>query len=120
MLNSINSSQRKVRTEFFRLVVASLPATTPAQSSTGCPEGSFRCTVAKTATGVFVLNFNTPFSRIPVVTANALSASGKLFMVVSAAATTGITLKCFADDGTATDPTGVHITVIGSDTADQV
>lgn len=120
MKTSVKSTQRLVRTEFFRLVVASLPSTTPAQSLTGVPEGTFRCTAAKTATGVFLLNFNTPFARVPVISANALSAAGKLFMVISAASASSITLKCFADDGAATDPTGVHITVIGSDTADQI
>lgn len=119
MQSSVQSSQRRIRTEFFRLVFANLPATTPAQSTTGVPEGAYRCTAAKTATGTARLVFNAPFQRVPVITAAAMSAAGKLFAVISAVSTTECTIKVYADDGTATDPTQLHIQVIGADTADQ-
>lgn len=120
MRASLDSTQRRARIEFFRLLFASLPATTPAQSTTGVPEGAYRCTAAKTATGVAVLTFNEPFQRVPAVTVSAMSAAGKLFAVVAAVSVSGITVNVFADDGTATDPTQLHIHVIGADTADQI
>lgn len=116
----LEASQRRARLEFFRLLFASLPATTPAQSTTGVPEGAYRCKAAKTATGVAVLTFNEPFQRVPSITASAMSAAGKLFAVVAAVSASGCTINVFADDGTATDPTQLHIQVIGADTADQI
>ncbi len=112
--------QRRVRTELFRLVSGSL---TTAQTSTtsGITEGTYHCTAALTATGVFALQLNQAYARVPIVTANAESSSGKVFAVVAGNTSGGlITVNCFSDAGTATSPTALHVLVVGSDVVDQI
>lgn len=115
----INHSQRRMRIETFRFLTASLPNPTPAQSTAGVPDGAYRCTAAKTATGTIQVIFNQPFTRVPIVTATAFHASAKIFVKLSAISVSGATFVCYIDDGTATDPTQLHVTCIGADTADQ-
>lgn len=116
----IRSPQPKPRPEQFRLVVASLPTGTAAQSTTGCPEGTYRCTVLKNGTGDYTINFNNPFARTPVVTPTALHATAGYMATLISVSTTAVRIGCWTATGTAADPTNVHVSVDGWDTADQV
>lgn len=120
MLFPPNNSQRAVRMEQFRLVAASVPTGTAAQTATGCPEGFSRCTVLKNGTGDFTINFNTAFARTPVVTATALSTAGKTYTVLYSVSTTACRVLTYNDGGTATSPTDLHVHVTGFDTSEQV
>lgn len=114
--------QRKVRTEIFRLVAASLTSTL-AQTTTGVTEGTYHCKAKLTSTGIFALQLGDAyiFARAPVVQATAEDASQKVFCVVAGNTSGGlITVNCFSDAGTATSPTAVNLTVTGSDAADQI
>ncbi len=113
-------TQRSVREEQFRLVVASVPTGTAAQTATGCPEGTFRCTVLKNGTGDYTINFNNTFVRTPGVWAEALHASSKLFTVLKTRTTSAVNILVYSDAGTATDATEVDVFVRGHDTDDQV
>lgn len=116
---SIKSTQRNPRSLSFRLVVASLPGAL-ARSTTGCPEGYAQCTVAKTATGTFALNFVVPFKRAPQITITPLHATLSLKPVLLTRTTTGFTWVIRNDAAAATDPTEMDIVVSGFDSADQL
>ncbi len=112
--------QRKVRTEIFRLVAASLTSTL-AQTTTGVTEGTYHCTAKLTSTGIFALQLNDAYARVPIVQATAEDATQKVFCVVAGNTTGGlITVNCFSDAGSATSPTAVHLTVTGSNATDQI
>lgn len=120
MLTDVVSSQRKVRVESFRLVAASVPTGTAAQTATGCTQGTYQCTVLKNGTGDFTVNFNQPFARTPCSVASPLHASSKLFATKVSESASAVRFAVFSDAGTATDPTSLEILVIGSDAADQI
>ncbi len=113
------TQQRAERTLKLRLVHASLTGS-QASLAAAIPEGYTKVSAATTGTGVYVINFLTPFRRVPVVNAMALSAAGKLFCVLGAASTSSITINVFSDAGTATNVTDLHVTVDGFDVPDQV
>ncbi len=114
--------QRRVRTEIFRLVAASLTSTL-AQTTTGVTEGTYHCTAKLTSAGIFALQLNTSYvyARAPIVQACAEDATQKVFCVVAGNTSGGlITVNCFSDAGTATSPTALHLMVAGSDVVDQI
>lgn len=119
-LSAIQSSQRKPRLEVFRIDISAAPTGTAAQSTTAVLEGAYRCTVLKTGTGALTINFNKPFSRKPVVTATAFHASTNLVACVTALASTAISLTTKSDSGSATNPTELHVHVVGFDSTDQL
>lgn len=121
MRKQVESSQRKARTETFRLVSASVPSGTAAESAAGCPEGYLRCTVLKNGTGDFTINFIEPFQRIPNVIATPVSSAASVKAVLHASTSASLVRVLVRNDsGTLTDPTELHVTVLGYDTADQV
>ncbi len=114
------TGQRKVRTEMFRLVAASL-TTVKANTTTGITEGTYKGTASLTSTGIFSLQLNKAYARAPIVQATAEDASQKVFAVVAGNTAGGlITVNCFSDAGTATSPTALHLLVTGSDAVDQI
>jgi hypothetical protein len=120
MKQNIQSSQRNPRIEVFTLVPASLPTGTAAESATGCTEGTFRCTVLKTGTGDYTINFNEPFARTPVVRAQGLSTTLKVYVNTYSKSSSAVRVVVWDEGGVARDPTSVDVTVIGFDSADQV
>ena len=112
-------NQRAKRTLHFRLVVASLPGTL-GQSASGCPEGTYQCTVIKNGTGDYGITYNVPFTRQPVVHATALHTSSKLFCVLKSSSTSACEILVYTDAGAAADATEVDVTVTGWDVADQI
>lgn len=113
------STQREERSIHARITVASLTGS-QASSSSAIPEGYTQLSAAKTATGVYVINFLRAFVRTPVVLPIALTAAAKLFLTVGAVSATSVTINCWNDAGTATDTTGLLLTITGFDVADQV
>lgn len=120
MLFDAKTTQRNTRVEQFILVPASVPTGTAVQSTTGCIEGTYKCTVSRTGTGDVTITYNKPFARKPVIQAAALHASSKLFATVVSSSTTAVRLAVFSDAGTATDPSELHVTARGFDAADQI
>ncbi len=114
------SSQRGPRTEVFKLVCASVPTGTAAQTATGCTEGTYQCTVLKNAVGDYTVNFNKIFVRAPIVNPTPLHATAKVFAKLVSASTSATRITVYDDGGTLTDPTEIHISVSGHDTADQI
>ena len=114
------SAQRNPRIEAFRVDISAAPTGTAAQSTDAVLEGAFRCTVIKNGTGDVTLNFNRPFSRKPVVTATALHASTNLVACIKSVTTSAVNLLVKSDSGSATNPTELHIHVLGFDSDDQV
>lgn len=120
MLFDPKVTQRGVRAQFLRLVFANLPSPTQIQSATACPEGFTQCTLLKNGTGDVSIKFNKPWKRTPAVFAQALHTSSKLFVSTKSQDTDDVRLTVFSDAGTATDPTELHVFVIGSDTTDVI
>ena len=116
----LEGSQRAARTEIFRLIPASIATGAATQSVAGCVEGTYQCTVAKNGTGDYSITYNTPFARKGVVNATALHTTGKYFASLHSSSTTGCRILVWSDAGTASDPTEIHVTVRGFDTADQI
>lgn len=114
------TGQRKVRTEMFRFVTASL-TTVQATNTTAITEGTYKCTAKLTSAGIVAVQLNSPFARVPIVQATAEDGTQKVFCVVAGNTLAGlITINCFADTGTATSPTALHLVVNGCDTTDQI
>lgn len=114
------TGQRKVRTEMFRFVTASL-TTVQATNTTAITEGTYKCTAKLTSAGIVAVQLNNTFARVPNVQATAEDATQKVFCVVAGNTLGGlITVNCFSDAGTATSPTALHLLVTGSDTPDQI
>jgi hypothetical protein len=107
MAYSVKTEQRAPRIEAF------------SSSATALTEGIYRGTFSTGGTGLYTITFAEPFARVPVATANALHASSKLFCVITALSATAVSVGVYTDAGVATAPTSFHITVVGSDTADQ-
>jgi len=120
MRKDVSSTQLKSRIEVFNLVPASLPTGTAAQSTAGCTEGTFRCTVLKNGDGDYTINFNEPFSRAPVVHPTCLSTTLTLIPVVHSKSTTAVRILVWDETATAANPTSLGVTVIGFDSVDQV
>lgn len=117
----IDGTQRKLRTEIFKVVPASLTTGAAAVSNTTVlPEGFTRATVAATAVGDYTLTYTAPFGRAPVVTANALSTTLSLKVVQHTSSTTAFRFLVKNDSGTLTAPTSIDVTVTGSDSTDGV
>ncbi len=114
------SSQRGPRLEVFKLVCASVPTGTAAQTATGCTEGTYQCTVLKNGTGDYTVNFNNTFSRSPVASPTPMHATSKLFATIVSTSTSATRVIVHTDGGTATDPTELHIFVAGFATTDQI
>lgn len=110
MLRSIKSEQRNVRQLLVRI-----------EGSTGTVSldegGLSSVTVADGGVGIYTLTFATAFSRIPIVLAGAVHATG-LIVTPSAVSTTACTIKVYSDAGVATDA-DVHVLICGFDAADQ-
>ncbi len=115
----LQGQQRGERTLKLRLAHSGLTGS-QASTAAGIPAGYTKVSAPTHGSGVYVINFLQAFKRTPVITANALSAAGKLFCVVAAASTTSCTINVFADTGTATNVTDLHVNVDGFDVADQV
>lgn len=121
MRTEVQAVQRKPRLEVFRIVPASAPTGSAAESESGCPEGFTRCTLLKNATGDFTVNLNEPFNRIPIVSGLAVSSASSLKVIVHASTSASVVRVLVRNDsGTLTDPTELHLTVVGFDAADQV
>lgn len=80
-------------------------------------EGQYLCTVKKDGVnaGHYYITLDEVPGRAPTVLANAFHASAKLFTVVTSYASGVIQIRCYADDGTATAPTQLHVLVCSSD-----
>ncbi len=116
----IKTTQRGTRLEQFILVPASIATGTATQTTTGVIEGTYRCKVSKTSTGIYALTYNKPFLRKPVVQVSALHATSKIFAGIVSSSTSALVVYCYTTDGgTATDPTEFHITCLGFEAADQ-
>lgn len=120
MLFDAKTPQRSARDEQFILVPASVPAAPAVQSTAGCIEGTSQCTVLRTGAGDMTINYNKPFARKPVIAANALHATAKLFVVIVSSSATAVRLAVFTDAGVATDPSELHVSARGFDTASQL
>ncbi len=117
----VDGTQRKVRTEFFTVVPASLTTGGAAVSNTTVlPEGFTRATVAATAVGDYTLTYTAPFGRTPVVTFSPLSTTLSLKVVKYSSTTSAVRFQVKNDSGTLTAPTSVDVIVIGSDSTDGV
>jgi hypothetical protein len=111
-----SNPQRGARDEQFIVKPASISTATASQDTTNVIEGAYRCTVLRNGTGDVTITYNKPFARKPVVTANALHASSKLFVVLVSSTASATRLAVFSDAGTATDPTELHVQSRGFDT----
>lgn len=111
MRREVESPQRKVRLELFRLA-----------GNTGTPilsEGQYRATETDNGVGDYTLTFTEPFARIPVVTATTLTADCILQIV--SVSITEVRLAGFdATDGTTPKEFDAHILVAGADVADEI
>ncbi len=114
------TSQRGIRDEQFIVKPTSITTGTAAQDTTNVIEGAYRCTVSRTGTGDITINYNVPFARKPVVVANALHATSKLFVVIVSSTASATRLAVFSDAGTATDPTELHVISRGFETLDHL
>lgn len=119
MLFQSQSSQRGAREAAFILVPASLSASL-VQSIAGCIEGTYQCRARRVSAGLFEISYNKPFARKPVISATALHASTNLVVCATASTPTLLTLLVKTDAGVATDPTELHVTARGFDTAQQI
>lgn len=116
-----STPQRNTRVEQFIVKPTSISTGTAAQDTTNVIEGAYRCIVQRKGTGDVELTYNTPFSgRKPVIQATALHASSKLFCTIVSSSATATRIAVFSDAGTATDPTELHITARGFDSADHL
>lgn len=120
MKSEVQATQRNVRLELFRIVAASCPTGTAAQTADGCPEGYSHCTVLQNDTGDVTINYNTPFKRKPIVTVSALHATATLYVTLVSSTTSAVRLLCCDDDGVAINATELHVNVAGFDAVDQM
>jgi hypothetical protein len=106
MRAALEATQRLPRIEFFY------------SSATAITEGTRRGTFTDNGTGDFTFTFTDPFGRTPVAVATPMHATSKLFATVKAISTTAVRVIVHDDAGNATDPTGLTVMVVGSDSAD--
>lgn len=117
----VKSGQRKQREEIVKLVPANLTGSL-ASTLAAIPEGTYHCQALTSGTGLFQITLNPAFgyARAPVPVFTALHATAKLFCTLTSVTTTTIIFRVYSDAGVLTDPTSIHVIIVGCDTVDQL
>lgn len=93
--------------------------------SAGTPtldEGSTFATIADTGTGIVTVTLVDAFARAPVISATPVitTTGDELFCVLRSVAAGSFIVEITDEGGTLTDPTALHLIVVGFDTADEM
>lgn len=112
MLRQVKSSQRAPRLLAFRV------------TGTGTAVidlGGTDATLTDNGTGDYTLTFAKAFSRVPVVSVIAVSATGDVLCSLGTVSATAVQIKCWdGTDGTTAKDAVFHAIVVGYDSPDQI
>jgi hypothetical protein len=113
------NTQKNMRLEAFRMEAATI---TGSFATTGLTEGTYRATCKKTGTGDWSLTLGNLYTRRPIVIAQPMHATLKLYTTVygNVLATGVLSFLTVDEGGTVRDPTLLDVMVYGADTADQI
>ena len=122
----ISTSQRKVRTEVFRLVDAGLATTATAADTDGAVIGAHLGTVKKdgSTAGLYTIVLNRPFAVAPAVVATPLHATKLMHATIVSVTTSTIVIQTVEGETAAgsvpakTAATELHVLITGLDTQD--
>lgn len=116
--NRIGKLRRRLKVTQFkpRLIAGIISQSATVYSATSYADiGTF----VRNAAGDVTITFQRPFLRAPVVIVSA-GTTGALASAVTSSSTTSCTVKVTDAAGTGTDPTTIHIGILGFDAVDQV
>lgn len=121
------ATQRSTRIEQFQATEANIPVNAaPAvfaqQASTVMPEGFTRGNISEQANNVYTIVFAQPFARAPTFSVTARESGTGVSYICNIASTAidRISWRAENDASAGGAPTGFHVIVVGSDSADVI